>query len=211
MRDSESGMILTPQDVSVKQMIGGDDARSINVLTTFSTANGNAFNFPLLVGNDSAMNYVGVWSSLTAYVVGQTVSLLINNVPVYFICTQNNTNQTPPNTTYRSQTAIYPQNLANFQNRGNTLVVNNDSLIEIDFGFAMDLSQNIRSVTFEIISSINGTILSWQQPAVADLALLFNVISGYKRKVYQASANEILELVVIVDPSAAPGQFTLLS
>lgn len=51
-----------------------------------------------------AANYLGTWSSATAYVVGNVV--LLNGQ--YYTCIENNTNETPPNATY--WTAIVPVN-----------------------------------------------------------------------------------------------------
>lgn len=211
VRVSESGIILYQNSIINKIMVGGNDTRTPAVPTTYSVAGGNQFNFSRYQGNDFNAVFKQKRNDTTAYIVGDVV---IDEAGDYYYAIANNTNASP-SVTPASWLLVGSCRLSNLANNtlwGNIVKVINNSLIDMEFGFAMSLNSNIQSILVAITSSVNWIVLSRQQSWWVVTPLLSDSIeltSGYKKRTYQAVAGELLEMVVTVTPTGA-GSFTLL-
>lgn len=211
VRVSETGLVLYQNSIINKIMVGGNDTRTPGGPTTYSVANGNQFNFSRYQGNDFNAVFQGKRNDTQGYLIGNVV---IDAAGDYYYAIANNIGNNPASfpASWILVGSCRLSNLANNTLGGNIIKVINNSLIDMEFGFAMQLNSNIQSILVAITSSVNWIVLSWQQSWGAVTPLLsdsLELTSGYKKRTYQAVAGELLEMVLTITPTWA-GSFTLL-
>lgn len=222
VRESETWMILFWQSTINKFMFWWDDNRTPSGAVTYSTANGNKFNFWLSLGNNSNQNFIGEWTSTTPYNIGNVVTYNNNT----YICIAIAINQNPETQpTYWTLTASYPQNLSPFTSayNSNIITVNSKMYVKLYFWFAIELNDNINQFVFFINSSINGTVVKYERSASGKVITIWpntytanklsdlnKIMSGYKEKPYLTTPWETFELQVYIN-AIWTGDFTLLA